>query len=126
MSVPEHLRYTEEHEWIAVGGDGTVRVGITDYAQDQLGDIVFVELPAAGDEVEAGAILAEVESTKSVAEVYAPVAGTVEAVNEALVNEPQLVNSDPYGDGWFVVLRPVEPVADDAFLGADQYQSLID
>lgn len=126
MNVPERLRYTEEHEWIEQRDDGTLRVGITDYAQDQLGDVVFVELPEAGSEMDAGAMLAEVESTKSVAEVYAPVAGTVTEFNEALVDSPELVNSDPYGEGWFAVLSPVEPVPDEAFLGPEAYRRLVE
>lgn len=126
MNIPEQLRYTEEHEWIENLDDGTVRVGITDYAQDQLGDVVFVELPTVGAEVEAGAMLAEVESTKSVAEVYAPLAGEVAAVNEKLVDQPELVNSDPYGEGWFVVLRPAEGMDPETFLDAEGYRGLIE
>jgi glycine cleavage system H protein len=126
LNVPEGLRYTEEHEWIEQTGDGDLKVGITDYAQDQLGDVVFVELPEVGSTVEVGAILAEVESTKSVAEVYAPVAGTVAAANTALVDDPSLVNTDPYGDGWFVTLTPAEALAPDAFLGPDRYRSLVE
>ena len=94
MNVPEDRRYTEEHEWVLVGEGGTVRMGITDYAQDALGDVVYVELPDVGKEVAQGDPIAEVESTKSVADVYAPVAGVVGAVNEALTSEPELVNSD--------------------------------
>lgn len=124
MNVPDGLRYTEEHEWIERAGDGSLKVGITDYAQDQLGDVVFVELPEVGSSLEAGAILAEVESTKSVAEVYAPVSGTVTAVNETLADTPELVNTDPYGEGWFAVLEPSDPVADDAFLGPEDYRSI--
>ena len=126
MNVPDGLRYTEEHEWIEQTGDGDLKVGITDYAQDQLGDVVFVELPEVGATVEVGAILAEVESTKSVAEVYAPVAGTVAAANTALVDDPSLVNTDPYGEGWFVTLTPAEAPAPDAFLGPDRYRSLVE
>lgn len=126
MSVPEDLRYTEEHEWIRVADDGSIRVGITDYAQDQLGDVVFVELPEVGLAVDAGTLLAEVESTKSVGEVYSPVAGVVESVNEALVESPDLVNQSPYDDGWFVTIRPAEAVAHDAFLSASAYEELID
>ncbi|MGH8912008.1 MAG: glycine cleavage system protein GcvH [Acidimicrobiia bacterium] len=124
MNVPDHLRYTEEHEWVETLDSGNLRVGITDYAQDQLGDVVFVELSPAGD-VEAGAMLAEVESTKSVAEVYAPVPGSIVELNGELADAPELVNSDPYGRGWFVV---IEPSADDGgvFLDAGGYRSLIE
>lgn len=126
MNVPDQLRYTEEHEWIDVQDDGTVRVGITDYAQDQLGDVVFVELPAQGTEVEPGTMLAEVESTKSVAEVYAPLTGTVTGTNESLVNTPELVNQDPYGEGWFVVMQPSSAPDLDSFLDAAAYRALIE
>lgn len=125
MNVPGHLRYTEEHEWIEALDDGTIRVGITDYAQDQLGDVVFVELMAAGT-VEAGAMVAELESTKSVAEVYAPVAGEVVELNQALADTPELVNTDPYGGGWFVVIRPGDTFDGAAFLEADAYSNLIE
>lgn len=126
MNVPDQLRYTEEHEWLEQRDDGGLRVGITDYAQDQLGDVVFIELPEQGTEVAAGAILAEVESTKSVAEVYAPIAGTITERNESLLDNPELVNSDPYGDGWFVVLTPAEPVPGDAFLSPGAYRDLVE
>jgi len=99
MNIPEDLRYSPEHEWVRVEG-ARVRVGITDYAQDALGDIVFVDLPAVGSEVEAGGQLGELESTKSVSELYAPVAGTVTAVNDALAGGPERINQDPYGEGW--------------------------
>lgn len=123
MSVPESLRYTEEHEWIDEGDDGTIRVGITDYAQEQLGDVVFVEIKPPG-QVEKGAMLAEVESTKSVAEVYAPVSGEVIEVNTALADAPELVNSDPYGQAWFVVMRPDVSVDEAGFLDAAAYVAL--
>lgn len=106
MELPDNLTYTEEHEWIRPSEGSTFRLGITDYAQDQLGDIVFVELPDVGTAVEAGGLLAEVESTKSVGEVYAPVAGTITAVNEAVATQPELINSDPYGEGWLVEMEP--------------------
>ncbi len=104
MQIPEGLRYTENHEWIAVE-DGKVKVGITDYAQDALGDVVFVDLPDVGAAVVGGEPFAEIESTKSVADVYAPISGTVTAVNDALVDAPELINSDPYGESWFVVIE---------------------
>ena len=124
MNIPDHLRYTEEHEWVETLAGGSLRVGITDYAQDQLGDVVFVELSPAGD-VEAGAMLAEVESTKSVAEVYAPVPGTIVEVNGELADAPELVNADPYGRGWFVVIEPSDD-GGGVFLDADGYRSLIE
>jgi glycine cleavage system H protein len=106
---PDDLKYTAEHEWVQVVGEGddaVLRIGITAYAQEALGDIVFVTLPSVGAEVDAGASFGEVESTKSVSDVYAPVAGTVTATNERLDSSPELLNSDPYGDGWMVELRP--------------------
>jgi glycine cleavage system H protein len=105
VQVPEGLRYTENHEWAAVENDAKVRLGITDFAQDALGDVVFVDLPEAGTEVTAGEAFAEIESTKSVADVYAPITGTVVAVNTVLEDAPETVNSDPYGEGWFAVLE---------------------
>lgn len=126
MNVPDQLRYTEEHEWLQTLDDGSVRIGITDYAQEQLGDVVFVELPAVGDEFEAGAMVAEVESTKSVAEVYAPVAGKVLAVNDQLVDTPELVNQSPYEDGWFVILEPQDGLDESGFLDASAYGRLIE
>ena len=104
MAYPTNYRYTREHEWISLQGS-IGSVGITDYAQDALGDIVFVELPAVGSEVEVGGQLGEVESTKSVSEIYAPVAGTVTAVNDALTAGPEKINQDPYGDGWLCELE---------------------
>ncbi len=106
---PAELKYTAEHEWIAASGD-VLRVGITDYAQEALGDIVFVTLPEVGTEVTAGQAFGEVESTKSVSDIYAPFSGTVAAVNDQLDTNPELVNSDPYGDGWMVELRPADGV----------------
>lgn len=104
---PDDVKYTAEHEWVRPSGaDGIVRIGITSYAQEALGDIVFVTLPTVGTEVEAGQSLGEVESTKSVSDVYAPLAGTVTACNERLEATPELINSDPYGDGWMFEMRP--------------------
>jgi glycine cleavage system H protein len=122
--TPEDLKYTEEHEWLATTEGGAVRVGITDYAQDQLGDVVFVELPKVGTAVEAGSPLGEVESTKSVSEIFAPVSGTVVAVNNALDDSPELVNSDPYGDGWIVEINATDPGALDGLMDAAAYQEL--
>ncbi len=105
-------------------GDGKYRIGITDYAQDALGDVVFVELPEAGAGYDANATMAEVESTKSVAEVYAPVAGTIVETNAALIDSPDLINRDPYGEGWFVVIEATDPSAVEALLDADAYRAL--
>ena len=126
MNVPDDRRYTEEHEWVMGGEDGTVRMGISDYAQDALGDVVYVELPVVGKIVAKGDAIAEVESTKSVADVYAPVPGTVSAVNEALAAEPELVNSDPYGAGWFVAIEVSDAAALELLLTPDAYRSLIE
>ena len=123
MQVPDELRYTADHEWVA-SRQGRVRVGITDYAQDALGDVVFVQLPEPGAVVEAGGVLGEVESTKSVSEVYAPLAGTVVAVNAALGDAPEQLNNDPYGDGWICELDPAEPAAVDTLLDAAAYRAL--
>jgi glycine cleavage system H protein len=103
--IPDDLRYTDAHEWIRDLGDGLVRIGITDYAQTQLGDVVFVQLPDVGAEVQAGAAVGEVESTKSVSDLFAPVGGTVAAVNDALADSPELINSAPYEDGWMLDIR---------------------
>jgi glycine cleavage system H protein len=123
--TPEELKYTEEHEWLAsTEGSTTVRVGITDYAQDQLGDVVFVELPKVGEKVDAGAPLGEVESTKSVSEIFAPISGEVTAVNTALDGAPELINSDPYGEGWIVEIAAADPSALDDLMDATAYQEL--
>ncbi len=106
MNVPEDLRYTKNHEWVRVDDTGLVSVGVTDFAQDALGDVVYVDLPDLDRSVVAGESFAEIESTKSVNDVYAPVAGRVVAVNEALLDTPELVNADPYGDGWFARIDP--------------------
>lgn len=104
MNIPEDLRYSAEHEWVRADG-ARVRIGITDYAQDALGDIVFVDLPAVASTVEAGGQIGEVESTKSVSEIYAPLSGTVTAVNDALADAPERINQDPYGEGWICELE---------------------
>jgi glycine cleavage system H protein len=124
--VPEELRYTPEHEWVLISTEGTVRVGITDYAQQQLGDVVHVQLPLLGDSVETGDPVGEVESTKSVSDVLAPVAGEVVARNDALEDSPELVNSDPYGEGWMIEIRLSEIAEIDALLDADNYRSLLE
>jgi glycine cleavage system H protein len=124
MNIPEHLRYTKEHEWVELVREKTIRVGITDYAQDALGDVVFVQAPAVDQELEVHALLAEVESTKSVAEVYAPVAGKVVAVNERLASQPELLNQDPYGEGWFCELSIDDESLVGGLLDADAYRQL--
>jgi glycine cleavage system H protein len=125
MNVPEDLRYSSDHEWVRRDGD-EVRVGITDYAQDALGDVVFVQLPSVGAAVTAGDPFGEVESTKSVSDVYAPVTGTVSAINEALVDSPQLLNEDPYGEGWICAIRISDPSHLDSLLDATAYLKLIE
>ncbi|MDA8184983.1 MAG: glycine cleavage system protein GcvH [Acidimicrobiales bacterium] len=125
MLVPEDVRYTEDHEWARLDG-GTVRVGITDYAQDALGDVVYVQAPALGARVEAGGLLGEVESTKSVSEIYAPVAGVVSAVNTALESHPELLNSDPYVQGWICDIQPDDAGAWDGLLDGAGYRRLIE
>ena len=121
---PDDLKYTREHEWVRADSD-TLRVGITDFAQDALGDIVFVTLPAPGTAFEAGQAMGEVESTKSVSDVYAPVAGAVVARNERLDTQPELVNSDPYGDGWIAEIRPADAGALDGLLDATAYADAV-
>lgn len=121
--IPQDLRYTPEHEWVRRSGD-VVRVGITHFAQDSLGDIVFVELPEAGTEVTAGQPLGEVESTKSVSDVYAPVSGTVRARNEALADAPDLINSDPYGEGWMLEIEMSDESALEGMLDSAGYEKL--
>ena len=125
---PEELKYTAEHEWVRNPGEaeGSIRIGITDYAQEQLGDIVYVSLPEAGADVEAGSPVGELESTKSVSDIYAPVSGNVVARNEALDANPELVNSDPYGEGWLFELVPADSDELDGLLSATEYQVTLD
>ena len=125
MNVPEDLRYSSEHEWARrLDGESRVRVGITDFAQESLGDVVFVDLPAVGAAVSANEAVGELESTKSVSEMYAPVSGTVVAVNEALTDSPQLLNDDPYGDGWLCEIEMSDPSELDALMDAAGYTAL--
>ncbi|MGQ4554603.1 glycine cleavage system protein GcvH [Halobellus sp. GM3] len=121
FDVPAERRYTESHEWIE-RVDGGFRVGITDFAQDELGDIVFVELPAEGEALEAGDEYGVIESIKAVSDVYAPVAGTVAAANETLLDAPELINDDPYGDGWLIELEGVDDSDVEGLLDADDYR----
>ncbi len=123
--LPEDLKYTAEHEWVRVDDDGPARIGITDYAQDQLGDIVYVQLPEVGEQVEAGGPIGELESTKSVSDIFAPVTGSVTNVNEALAANPELCNSDPYGEGWILEVDMSEPQQIDGLLTAADYQATI-
>jgi len=123
--IPDDVRYTAEHEWVRIV-DERVRIGITDYAQRALGDIVYVSLPAPGTEVVAGQPLGEVESTKSVSDVYAPVSGEVVARNDELASRPELINTDPYGDGWMLEIRPSDSAELAALLDADGYRRLVE
>jgi glycine cleavage system H protein len=123
MHVPDDLRYSREHEWIRLDGD-VARVGVTDFAQDSLGDVVFVQLPDVGLDVVAGASVSEIESTKSVSDVYVPVSGAITAVNDALSERPELVNQDPYGEGWILEIRLSDPAEVDGLLDAPAYTSL--
>jgi glycine cleavage system H protein len=125
MNVPGDRRYTKDHEWALEEQDGTIRVGITDYAQDALGDVVFVELPRAGDVVTAGATLGEVESTKSVSEFYAPMSGTVKEVHSELADEPQRINEDPYAEGWICAIEPSDRSQWEDLLTPEAYSELI-
>lgn len=123
MNIPSDLRYSTDHEWIR--RDGTaVTIGITEYAQDALGDVVFVEIPEQGESLSAGDSFTEVESTKSVSDIYAPVSGTITAVNDALEDQPELLNSDPYGEGWLCSIEMSDPGEFDALLDADGYRAL--
>ena len=123
MSIPQHLRYSSDHEWALAEGD-TVRIGITDYAQDALGDVVYVELPQVGDRVGQGEPFGEVESTKSVSELFAPVSGVVTEVNDELAGAPQRLNEDPYGDGWICTVTFDDAAEFDSLLDADGYRDL--
>lgn len=124
MNIPEGLKYSKEHEWVRVEGS-VARVGITDHAQDALGDIVFVDLPKVGDSVSSGQNFGEIESTKSVSEIYAPLGGTVTAVNAALESNPDLLNKDPYGEGWICEVTGFDSASLDSLLDAAGYRDLI-
>jgi glycine cleavage system H protein len=125
MNIPEDLRYSAEHEWARRLDDSSrVRVGVTDFAQDALGDVVYVDLPQVGDKVGAGDSVGELESTKSVSEMYAPVAGTIAAVNEALADNPGLINEDPYGEGWLLEVDMADTSSFDALMDAAGYRGL--
>jgi len=126
LEYPQDLRYTAEHEWVRVGSDGVARVGVTAFAQDALGDIVYVSLPAVGDKVVAGDSCGEVESTKSVSDVYAPISGDVVAVNATLDTAPELVNTDPYGEGWMYDVKLTDAGAAESLLDLAAYRALLD
>ena len=125
FDVPDDLRYLESHEWVRTD-DGTARVGVTDFAQDELGDVVFVELPDEGEELVAGEEFGVVESIKAVSDIYAPISGTVTAVNEALFDRPELVNEDPFGEGWMLDVELADEGELDGLLDADAYRDQIE
>ncbi len=125
MSIPEALRYSSDHEWISVDGS-KIRMGITDYAQNALGDVVYVQVPTIGVSVAAGDTMSEVESTKSVSDIYAPVSGTIIAVNDLLGDHPEVINSDPYGNGWICEIELSDPGQLDGLLDAGGYRALVE
>lgn len=124
-NIPSDLRYSREHEWARLDEDGRVAVGITDYAQDQLGDVVFLDLPEIGTAVTSGEPMGEIESTKSVSDIYSPVSGEVIERNEETQQNPEVVNQDPYGEGWMVLIDPEDPAELEALLTAEEYNKLI-
>jgi glycine cleavage system H protein len=126
MNIPADLKYTKEHEWIRDNGDGTVTIGITDFAQGELGDIVFVELEPEGSEFDKDDVFGTVEAVKTVSELFSPLTGEITAINEDLEDDPELVNSDPYGDGWMVKMSVQDSSELDDLLSADEYKELID
>ena len=125
MNVPTELHYTKTHEWVRLDKNGVATIGITDFAQEQLGDLTYVELPGVGDNVEAQSEVAVVESVKAAADIYAPVAGTIAEVNKKLEDQPELINSDPFGEGWIYKLRPDDASEIDMLLDADAYEDMI-
>lgn len=124
MNFPENIKYTNEHEWIRVEGD-IAYVGITDYAQDQLGDIVFVDIQTVGETLNAGDVFGTIEVVKTISDIFLPVGGEVLEQNEALADQPELVNQDPYGEGWLVKIKPAEDADFDGLLSAEDYKKLI-
>jgi len=124
--LPGDLLYTKDHEWLRREDDGTVSIGVTDHAQSALGDLVYVELPEVGQDVESGGDMAVVESVKAASDVYSPIDGTVAAVNEALADDPETINSDPYGEGWIVKVTPSGEIDDSELMTPDAYQALLD
>lgn len=125
MKIPDDLMYSKDHEWVRLIGS-VARVGITDYAQDALGDVVFVQLPNAGQSVEAGSSCSEVESTKSVSDIYVPVSGKIIAVNQLLIESPGLINSDPYGDGWIMEIEVADTASVAGLMSASSYKQLVE
>ena len=125
MTFPDDLRYTSDHEWIRLSDDGLATIGVTDYAQGELGDIVFVELEPEGTDVGPSDVFGTVEAVKTVSELFAPIAGVIEVINEALEDAPETVNSDPYGEGWMVKIRPANPADIDALMTADEYKDMV-
>jgi glycine cleavage system H protein len=124
MNIPENLRYTKDHEWVSLDGD-TATIGITDFAQSELGDIVFVEIETVGKELEANAIFGSVEAVKTVSDLFLPLAGTITVLNPALADAPELVNSDPYGEGWMIKMKVKDPAAFNSLLDAATYKGVI-
>ncbi len=124
--LPGDLLYTSEHEWLRHENDGSVTVGVTDHAQSALGDLVYVELPDVGQDVDSGGDMAVVESVKAASDVYAPIDGAIVAVNEELADDPEKINADPYGDGWIVRIQPSESIDESALMTPDAYQELLD
>ena len=124
--LPGDLMYTREHEWLRREDDGSVTIGITDHAQEALGDLVYVELPEVGQDLDSGGDMAVVESVKAASDVYAPISGAVVAVNEELGDDPEKINADPYGDGWIVRVKPNEEIDESALLAPTDYQTLLD
>lgn len=124
-NIPNELRYTKEHEWVRNNGDGTATIGITDFAQGELGDIVFVELNSVGSHVDQDAIFGTIEAVKTVSELYMPISGTIEKINEGLDGDPELVNNDPYGEGWLIVIKMSDADHYDALLDAEAYRQII-
>lgn len=126
VDIPEGLRYTEEHEWALMGEDGIVEIGVTDYAQDALGEIIFVELPNEGEEISMGDPFGGIESTKSVSDLYAPVSGKVVEVNEEVLSSPEIINEDPYGSGWLVRVKPSDPEEYESLMDAEAYRQFLE
>lgn len=124
-AVPEHLRYTKEHEWVEFLDTGKIRFGITDYAQAALGDIVFIQMPSVGDQISSGKVCGEVESTKSVSEIFAPIDGVIETINDSLNQAPELMNQAPYQDGWIATVSSSASSSDPHLLTAEQYRKVI-
>lgn len=125
MTFPNDCRYTKEHEWIRLDDEGLAAIGVTDYAQGELGDIVFVELEPEGTEVGPDEVFGTVEAVKTVSELFSPIAGTIEAINDALEDTPEVVNSDPYGKGWMVKIRPANPTDIDGLMTVDEYKHMV-